>query len=535
MTSNHLLLPPSINQPSIDTILALLITSQVLVTSYRLLRQNDMLGKNKTSYRITVRQLESLVRLSEALARLHLDHYVQAVHVKEAYRLLQKSIIFVETEDVELEDIEEQLEARAADRRTMEHLNGDDDDSDEDGDNGGGEMDQQHGADDDGVAGSRGGNGDSRGYEESKDGGASSPVRSPGSVHGKRGKEQQQDGDGAGGEPDSAEKRRKVSETQEVATTAATELPASAALAVAVGKKKKTNNMSASEYANLTTLVKLYLSKRERDGAMDGGEGEGEGDGEEKQERGREQDGLDDDDASSHAVEGAVRELYQPLIAASPIHITGASRSRQGTTTIHLYDDGVVLTGEEDSFYGSGDDRVVAPGGKDNTDAQEEGGGITLLGLMKALAAGETPSSWKAAGAAAAPETETEGTAPQEEPTEAEVVIIDRTGSRFKPAPALPAVAGDLGDNDNEEGSSRSSSSGKGFSGISWNDLVQWLLSQESEQANIASVEELEQRKKRLSLVVRRMVKNEGTLIVVGNHDEANEDKVLKLQPSEWV
>ena len=64
---------------------------------------------------------------------------------------------------------------------------------------------------------------------------------------------------------------------------------------------------------------------------------------------------------------------------------------------------------------------------------------------------------------------------------------------------------------------------------------MQWLLSQDSEQANITSVYELEARKKRLSLVVRRMVKNEGTLIVVGNHDEKNEEKILKLQPSEWV
>ena len=46
---------------------------RVLVECYRALRQNDSVGRNKTAYRITVRQLESLVRLSEALARLHLD------------------------------------------------------------------------------------------------------------------------------------------------------------------------------------------------------------------------------------------------------------------------------------------------------------------------------------------------------------------------------------------------------------------------------------------------------------------------------
>lgn len=79
----------------------------VLVDCYRLLRQNDLLGKNKTAYRITVRQLESLVRLSEALARLHLDTEVKEAYVREAYRLLQRSIIFVESQDIDLEENEE--------------------------------------------------------------------------------------------------------------------------------------------------------------------------------------------------------------------------------------------------------------------------------------------------------------------------------------------------------------------------------------------------------------------------------------------
>jgi DNA replication licensing factor MCM6 len=51
----------------------------VLVECFRMLRSNDLLGKNKTAYRITVRQLESLVRLSEALARLHLDEHVRTM------------------------------------------------------------------------------------------------------------------------------------------------------------------------------------------------------------------------------------------------------------------------------------------------------------------------------------------------------------------------------------------------------------------------------------------------------------------------
>lgn len=36
---------------------------------YRILRQDDASGASRNSYRITVRQLESLIRLSEAIAR----------------------------------------------------------------------------------------------------------------------------------------------------------------------------------------------------------------------------------------------------------------------------------------------------------------------------------------------------------------------------------------------------------------------------------------------------------------------------------
>ena len=81
-----------------------------IVECYRLLRQQDIMGGNKTAYRITVRQLESLVRLSEALARLHLDRVVQPAYVLEALRLLQKSIILVESPDIVLEDNEEAMD-----------------------------------------------------------------------------------------------------------------------------------------------------------------------------------------------------------------------------------------------------------------------------------------------------------------------------------------------------------------------------------------------------------------------------------------
>ncbi|MCO5565954.1 hypothetical protein L7F22_019629 [Adiantum nelumboides] len=84
--------------------------SDVLVEKYRILRQDDtgagaMGGKN--SYRITVRQLESLIRLSEAIARLHCTNVITAQFVREAYNLLKQSIIHVEKDDIDFDDEEE--------------------------------------------------------------------------------------------------------------------------------------------------------------------------------------------------------------------------------------------------------------------------------------------------------------------------------------------------------------------------------------------------------------------------------------------
>jgi len=80
---------------------------RVLVDCYRRLRQGDTMGRSRTAYRITVRQLESLIRLSEALARLHCDDQVRPSYVREAFRLLRKSIIHVETEDVTFDEPDE--------------------------------------------------------------------------------------------------------------------------------------------------------------------------------------------------------------------------------------------------------------------------------------------------------------------------------------------------------------------------------------------------------------------------------------------
>jgi len=75
-----------------------------LVECYRRLRQGDVVGQNRTAYRITVRQLEALIRLAEALARLHLDEFVRPRYVEWAYHLLKTSIVHVDSADVRFDD-----------------------------------------------------------------------------------------------------------------------------------------------------------------------------------------------------------------------------------------------------------------------------------------------------------------------------------------------------------------------------------------------------------------------------------------------
>merc|ERR1711881_52261 len=75
-------------------------SEEFMVDEYKRMRERDSSGVARSSWRITVRQLESLIRLSEAMARLHCLDEVSPKHVKEAGRLLNKSIIRVETPDV---------------------------------------------------------------------------------------------------------------------------------------------------------------------------------------------------------------------------------------------------------------------------------------------------------------------------------------------------------------------------------------------------------------------------------------------------
>jgi len=88
--------------------------SDLLVEKYLQLRQDDAGGSvGRNSYRITVRQLESMVRLAEAIARANCRSEITPAFVREAYSLLRQSIIHVEKDDIDMEEGVDEDEAPA--------------------------------------------------------------------------------------------------------------------------------------------------------------------------------------------------------------------------------------------------------------------------------------------------------------------------------------------------------------------------------------------------------------------------------------
>ncbi|KAH9747056.1 DNA replication licensing factor MCM6 [Citrus sinensis] len=80
---------------------------KLLVDSYVALRRGDTTPGSRVAYRMTVRQLEALIRLSEAIARSHLETQVHPRHVRVAVRLLKTSVISVESSEIDLSEFQE--------------------------------------------------------------------------------------------------------------------------------------------------------------------------------------------------------------------------------------------------------------------------------------------------------------------------------------------------------------------------------------------------------------------------------------------
>lgn len=110
----------------------------LLVEKYKELRADDAQGGiGRNSYRITVRQLESMIRLSEAIAKANCVDDVTPNFVREAFNLLRQSIISVEKDDVEVEDDEDEVlnnGTRGRDGDSPMADGNDDNDEDNDGD-----------------------------------------------------------------------------------------------------------------------------------------------------------------------------------------------------------------------------------------------------------------------------------------------------------------------------------------------------------------------------------------------------------------
>ncbi|KRW99547.1 P-loop containing nucleoside triphosphate hydrolase [Pseudocohnilembus persalinus] len=77
--------------------------AQELRECYTKLRLSDQ-SSQQSAYKITVRQLESLIRLSESRARINGSIEITREFVKEAYRLLGSSILKIEKGEIGLED-----------------------------------------------------------------------------------------------------------------------------------------------------------------------------------------------------------------------------------------------------------------------------------------------------------------------------------------------------------------------------------------------------------------------------------------------
>merc|ERR1719287_442972 len=72
----------------------------VLIRCYKELREDRTFVRGAAG--VTVRQLESLIRLSEAVARVHLDDEVKVEYVTTAFELQMNTLKRVERENIDL-------------------------------------------------------------------------------------------------------------------------------------------------------------------------------------------------------------------------------------------------------------------------------------------------------------------------------------------------------------------------------------------------------------------------------------------------
>jgi DNA replication licensing factor MCM6 len=99
-------------------------SAHILKEEFKRLRQAEK-NAQRSAYKITVRQLESLIRLSEAMARAHCDDVIQPLYVREVCRLMRTSNINIIKNDIEFVDIQDQINAQRIKDRAARELLGD--------------------------------------------------------------------------------------------------------------------------------------------------------------------------------------------------------------------------------------------------------------------------------------------------------------------------------------------------------------------------------------------------------------------------
>lgn len=84
-------------------------SGDMLKEEFKRMRQNEKNAQRGTSYKITVRQLESLIRLCEGMARAHCETEIKPYFVREVCRLMRTSNISIVKGDVEFIENQEEI------------------------------------------------------------------------------------------------------------------------------------------------------------------------------------------------------------------------------------------------------------------------------------------------------------------------------------------------------------------------------------------------------------------------------------------
>lgn len=95
---------------------------QDLYVADRMASKEQRISKKSTGIPITVRQLEAIIRLSEALARLHLNNVVKPQHVEEAHRLFKISTLHAAQSGMSAKSIETPVELMPMIRKIEEAI-----------------------------------------------------------------------------------------------------------------------------------------------------------------------------------------------------------------------------------------------------------------------------------------------------------------------------------------------------------------------------------------------------------------------------